>query len=73
MSLDNFWLYIILAACGAALLRIGVTGQVRSIGRGSARGVTATVRSIPLRVGFVVLGTMLLVGLILKAFGRIYL
>jgi len=73
MSLDNIGLYIILTACGAALLRIGVTGQVRSIGRGSARGVTATVRSIPLRVGFVVLGTMLLVGLILKAFGRIYL
>lgn len=71
MNLDNIWFYILVTTLGAAFLRIGITGQVRSIGRGSARGVTATVKSIALRIGLALFGAVLLIWLILKAFGRV--
>ena len=63
MDMDHIWLYIILTTVGVALLRIGITGQVRSVGRGSAVGVFAHVKSVPLRTFLSLLGLAALVWL----------
>ena len=70
LNLGNMWIYIVATTCGVALLRIGITGQVRSVGRGSARGITASVRSAPLRAGLILAGATLVICTFLHALGR---
>jgi hypothetical protein len=65
VNIEHIWLYILLTTLGAALFRGGITGKFYSVGRGGARGLFATVKSIPIRIMFVALGLGLFVWLIL--------
>lgn len=56
MNIEHIWLYILLTTLGAALLRVGITGRFYSVGRGGARGLVATINSLPVKIVFIVLG-----------------
>jgi hypothetical protein len=56
MNIEHIWLYILLTTLGAALLRVGITGRFYSVGRGGARGLVATIKSLPVKIVFILLG-----------------
>jgi hypothetical protein len=56
MNVEHIWLYILLTTLGAALLRVGITGRFYSVGRGGARGLVSTNKSLPVKIVFILLG-----------------
>ena len=56
MKIEDIWIYILLTTLGMGLLRVGITGKVRSTGRGGARGIVATIESLPIRITLIALG-----------------
>ena len=56
MNIEHIWLYILLTTLGAALLRVGITGRLYSIGRGGARPPLLRLTLYPSKIVFIVLG-----------------
>jgi hypothetical protein len=56
MNIEHIWLYILLTTLRAALLRVGITGRFYSVGRGGARRLVSKIKSLPVKIVFILLG-----------------
>lgn len=65
MLLDRIWIYVLLTTLAVAFLRIGITGRIRSVGRGGGRSITGTIKPAAWRILLAVLGSATLLWLLL--------
>ena len=67
------WLNIICLAIAMAFLDLAMTGRTYSLGKGGQRALLVSVKSVPLRLGFLLVGTGVIIWVVRDFIHRLHL